>query len=120
VHDLATELQLLENEPRAQRQQHLRTHRPPFGWPGDPPGRSGLPERIASAKLVPENLDIAARPTGSCPRSALSPASHLAARKVGQSQELVTAYGEISWPPLGRSRLISKFGEELPVKLRRE
>jgi hypothetical protein len=34
--------------------------------------------------------------------------------------ELMTAGGEISWPPLGRSWLISKFGEGLPVKLDRE
>jgi|SRR5258708_3724392 len=34
--------------------------------------------------------------------------------------ELMTAYGEISWPPLGRTWLIGKFGEGLPVKLDRE
>src|SRR5438105_11989488 len=39
---LAIELYLLENEPGAGWQQLLRTHRPPFGWPGGPPGRNGL------------------------------------------------------------------------------
>ncbi len=44
VDDLATQLYLLDNEPSARRQQHLRIHRPPLGWPSDPPGRRGLPE----------------------------------------------------------------------------
>jgi len=44
MHHLTAELYVLENEPGAGRQQLLRTHRPPFGWPGDPPGRGGLPE----------------------------------------------------------------------------
>jgi hypothetical protein len=33
---------------------------------------------------------------------------------------LGTATGELSWPPAGKSRLIGKFGEGLPVKLDRE
>jgi hypothetical protein len=31
-------------EAQAGRQQLLRTHRPPFGWPGDSAGRGGLPD----------------------------------------------------------------------------
>jgi hypothetical protein len=34
--------------------------------------------------------------------------------------DLMTVYGEISRPPLGRTWLIGKFGEGLPVKLDRE
>src|SRR5438067_3062558 len=45
VHDLAAQPNLLDNEPRAQQRQHLGIHRPPLGWPSDPPGRSGLPEQ---------------------------------------------------------------------------
>jgi hypothetical protein len=37
VRDLATELNLLENEPGARLQQHLGTDCPPSGWPSDPP-----------------------------------------------------------------------------------
>src|SRR5690242_1931394 len=44
MHLLTAELYLLENEPGASRQQLLRTHRPPFGWPSELLGRVGLPE----------------------------------------------------------------------------
>ena len=42
MHDLTAQCRLLENEPGT-RQQHLRTHRPPSGWPSELPGRRVLP-----------------------------------------------------------------------------
>src|SRR5438270_577691 len=57
VDDLAAQLYLLDNEPGARRQQHLRIHRPPLGWPGDPPGRRGLPEYSGVVQFAPANLD---------------------------------------------------------------
>ena len=42
MHHFAAELYLLENEPGAGRQQLLRTHRPPFGWPSESLGRVDL------------------------------------------------------------------------------
>ena len=44
MHLVAAKLYVLENEPGASRQQLLRTHRPPFRWPGELPGRVRLPE----------------------------------------------------------------------------
>jgi hypothetical protein len=58
MHDLAAQLYLLDNEPSARRQQHLWIHRPPFGWPSDAPGRSGLPEQTGAAQVHSANLDI--------------------------------------------------------------
>ena len=40
----SSQLYVLENEPGAGWQQLLRTHRPPFGWPSESPGRVGLPD----------------------------------------------------------------------------
>jgi hypothetical protein len=48
---LDAELYLLDNEPSAWRQQQLWIHRPPFGWPSDPPGRGGLPEASRAVQL---------------------------------------------------------------------
>src|SRR5205823_4661040 len=42
----------------ARRQQHLRIHRPPLGWPDDPSGRRGLPEYSDVVQLARANLDI--------------------------------------------------------------
>ena|SRR5579871_5020014 len=57
MYDFATELYLLENEPRAGRQLLLQTHRPPFGWPSESPGRVGSPE--ARRPLQPPCQDLA-------------------------------------------------------------
>src|ERR1700694_2641193 len=58
MHDLVAELYLLDHEPGARRQQHLRIHRPPLGWPDDPSGRRGLPEYSGVVQLARANLDI--------------------------------------------------------------
>jgi hypothetical protein len=58
VDDLAAQLYLLDHEPGTRRQQHLRIHRPPLGWPDDPSGRRGLPEYSSMVQLARANLDI--------------------------------------------------------------
>jgi len=67
VHHLATELYVLEDEPGAGRQQLLRTHRPPFGWPGDPPGRRGLPGQGRRPQALCQVLTRAAVGQSTCP-----------------------------------------------------
>jgi hypothetical protein len=51
--NLVAQAYLLDNEPCTRRQRQLRIHRPPFGWPGDVPGRRGLPERSRVMQLTP-------------------------------------------------------------------
>src|SRR5205085_1596510 len=58
VHDLVAQLYLLDNEPSARRQQQLRIHRPPYGWPGGLPGRSVLPGQSGAMQVAQTNLDI--------------------------------------------------------------
>ena len=52
------QLHSLDNEPSARRQYQLRIHRPPFGWPGDPPGRSVLPGQPGATQVARQDLDI--------------------------------------------------------------
>src|SRR6266849_974877 len=58
VNDAVAQLYLLDHEPGARRQQHLRIHRPTLGWPGDRPSRRGLPEYSGVVQLERANLDI--------------------------------------------------------------
>src|SRR5207302_6098993 len=58
VHDLITQLYLLDNEPCARRQQQLWIHCPPCRWPSDPPGRRGLPEESGLLQLALPYLDM--------------------------------------------------------------
>jgi hypothetical protein len=62
VHDLVAQPYLLDNEPGAQRQQHLWIHCPPCGWPSDPPGRSVLPGQSGAVLLVSAHLVEVMRP----------------------------------------------------------
>src|SRR5262249_50840289 len=78
VHHVTAKLYLLDNEPGASRQQLLRTHCPPFGWPSKLPGRVGLPEASPAVQgrcqnsLSGRRAAPASRQHGKCARATLT------------------------------------------------